>query len=338
MSVNFKLAIKNLFFYVIMIFCCLETAFRILGYEPFMNDDYTINAIPEKAFLGHPELGIQLNPGKYQITVNNALVFNAHHLEATNRHVSACSVPSAPDVLFLGCSFTYGFGVNDEQHFTSLIQKKYQDLNFQNAGVVGYGTVQSLLQLREQVGKAPLKVVLLNFSSFHFMRNTLSPQYRANLKIGYQRSSDDVGLLMSRAKFPYKSSCADSIQYVPWKEIYKNWPGRAYLASINWIQTSIDAYQENIPAQIESTACLLEEMNVICKKNNIKFGVVCLDSTPETAFLKNKVPDLPWIDVGFDFSNKQTINHPYDTHPNPAGHQQIADSIEPFLNHLLHEK
>jgi lysophospholipase L1-like esterase len=337
MSINFTSVIKNVFFYVVMVCCCLEIALRILGYAPFMNDDYSITAEPERAFLGHPKLGIQLNPGQYHITINNALAFSTHHLEGNTRHVPGCPRPSEPDVVLLGCSFTYGFGVNDDEHFTSLLQQEHPDLSFRNAGVVGYGTVQSLIQLQEQLSEHQPRVVLLNFSSFHFMRNTLSPQYRANLKIGYRRSSDHVDLQMSQARFPYKESCKDSIQYVPWHAVYHNFPGREWLASINWIQTSYDAYREDIPAQIEATACLLRDMHAICASNNIPFGVVGLDATPQTALLKSKVPHIPWVNVGFDFADVQLINHPHDTHPNPRGHQHIASSIAPFLNQLLHE-
>lgn len=321
-----------------MVFCCLEIAFRILSYESFHNIDYSVAAQPDNAFMGDAELGIQPNPGTFQITINKGLTFNAHHLKNRSRFVSECPNATKTNILFLGCSFTYGFGVNDDQHFTSLLQKKHPALSFQNAGVIGYGSVQSLLQLKEQVKTQPLKAVILNFSSLHFMRNTLSQQYRSNLKIGYGRSSHTVDSKMSRSRFPYLSSCEAPIQYAPWEEIYKNWRGREWLASINWIQTSYDYAKEDLPAQVEATICIIQEMAAICQENNIPFGVACLDTTPETDLLKAQVSPTQWVDVGFDFSNQRFINHPYDSHPNPAGHRQIADKIGPFLTQLLHEK
>lgn len=320
-----------------MVFCCLEISFRILGYEPFKNNDYSVVAEPENAFVGHPQLGIQLRPGVFQITLNKGLTFQAHHLDANSRQVSGCPDPTNPDILFLGCSFTYGFGVNDDQHFTSLLQKKHPDLSFQNAGVIGYGSVQSLLQLKELVKTRSLKAVVLNFSSFHFMRNTLSRQYRSNLKIGYARSSRQVEHQMIRARFPYQASCGGNIEYAPWAEIYENWRGREWLASINWIQTTYDHIREDLSAQIETTACLIREMATICQEYHIPFGVACLDATPETEVLKTKLSAVPWVDVDFDFSDHSLINHPSDSHPNPAGHQRIAEKMEPFLTKLLHE-
>jgi hypothetical protein len=334
-----KINLKNLLFYLMMACCCLEVAFRIMGYEPWKNDDYSVVAQPENAYVGHQDLGILNNPGTYRITMNEGLVFNTRHLEDNTRYVGAGPDTAVKDVVMLGCSFTYGFGVNDDQPFTSLLQQQFPEVSFQNAGVIGYGTVQSLLQLKELVKNQHPKVVILDISSFHFMRNTLSPQYRSNLKIGYGRSSHRVDNQMSKARFPYKSSCADTIQYAPWKNIYQSWPGREWLATINWFQTLYDLSREEVGRQIEVTACLIREMESICRANAIRFGVACLDSSPETNALKERLlPQMPWVDVNFDFSNQQWINHPYDTHPNPTGHQYIATSIVPLLNTLLDEK
>lgn len=338
MRINVKTGFKRLIYYPIMVFCCLEIAFRILGYEHYKNEDYSVQAQPADAFRGHASLGIQLHPGEYQITINDALSFHARHLGNHTRYVSDCPDPDYPDVLFLGCSFTYGFGVNDDQHFTSVLQQKYPEWSFRNTGVIGYGTVQSLLQLQERVDSRQLKAVVLNLSSFHFMRNTLSPQYRSNLKIGYARSSQSVENQMEQARFPYRPSCEDTIRYAPWKKIYKNWPGRERLASINWFQTLYDASREDRDTQVETTLCLIREMDAICKARGIRFGVACLDTTPETDWLKSEVAPIPWVDVGFDFSDQALTNYPYDSHPSPAGHQLIAKNIAPLLTTLLHEE
>jgi hypothetical protein len=330
-----KAWLRNLLYYPIMAFCCLEIALRILGYESFQNEDYSVKSSPENAFVGDATLGIRLNAGEYRTTVNGGLTFGATHLATNSRLVVGNAKPDSSDVVFLGCSFTYGFGVNDGENFTSLLQNKFPKWNFQNAGVIGYGSVQSLLQLRELVEKQPLEAVVLNFSSFHFMRNTLSPQYRANLKIGYGRSSTNVENQMNEAKFPFKMACGNEIQQVSWSEIYENWWGREWLASVNWWQTSYDYFQEDLPKQIEITACILNEMNTICQENNIRFGIACLDSTPETDLLKSKLAELNWLDVGFDFTNEKLTNHPFDSHPNGLGHRQIAGKIEPFLIELI---
>ena len=328
--------LKWLLVYPVVVFLCLEIAFRIMGYQHFKNDDYSIRSNPKNAFVGHPKLGIQLNPGTYQININNGLAFEACHLDNHSRYVAGRK-QNHSNVLLLGCSFTYGFGVDDGQTFASLLQKAYPDAGIQNAGVIGYGSVQSLMQLKEQLEAGHLKVALLHFSSYHFMRNRLSQQYRSNLKIGYKRSSQDVDNLMKQSKFPYKTSCDGPIEFASWESMYSNWPGRDWFAAINSMQTAFDKASEDIEQQLEITACILKEMNDLCRKKGVEFGVVCLDNTPETIQLKKRLDGLNWLDVNFNFNSKELTNYPYDSHPNRKGHKLIADKIQPFLRGLLNE-
>jgi len=328
---------KWVLLYPTVIFLCLEIAFRIMGYGSFHNDDYSIKATPKNAYVGHEDLGIQLNPGRYKITLNDKVKFVANHNEGNHRFVPESRYSAAPDLLFLGCSFTYGYGVNDDENFPSLIQKEFPELSVRNAGVIGYGTVQSLIQLKEAVEEGSVKTVLLNFSSFHFIRNNLSQAYRSNLKIGYQRSSSEVDNQMKNSRFPLKASCDSEIEFQPWETMYSNWAGREWLAAINWMQSAYDNSKDDVENQSEITACIISEMAELCKKKGIVFGVVCLDTTAETKKLKTKLSNIPWLEINFDFGNKKYTNLPYDSHPNKRGHRLIAKRMKSFLNDLLNE-
>jgi len=337
MKQKLKTTLKWVILYPTVIFLCLEIAFRILGYDSFHNDDYSIKSSPINAYVGHSELGIQLNPGKFKITLNDKVKFIAHHENGNHRFVPGNSNPDSPDVLFLGCSFTYGYGVNDDENFPSLIQKEFPLTSVRNAGVIGYGTVQSLMQLKDAIKKESVKTVLLNFSSFHFMRNNLSPAYRSNLKIGYQRSSSEVDNQMKNARFPYKASCDSEIEFQPWETMYSNWTGREWFAAINWMQSGYDSSNEDVEGQVEITACIINEMVQLCENNEISFGVICLDSSPETKLLQKRLTDVNWLDINFNFKSKKYTNLPYDSHPNKKGHQLIAKRIKLFLIGRLNE-
>jgi len=328
--------LKWILWYPIMVFLCLEIAFLILGYRRYTNDDYSIKANPTNAFVGHPSLGIALNPGMFEITVNDSLKFKSHHLENKSREV-VFRTRDTTDVLLLGCSFTYGFGVNDEATFASLLQKRHAELGIKNEGVIGYGTVQSLLQLKKAVEQDPPKTALLVFSSYHFMRNTLSPEYRSNLKTGYHRSAQNIENLMSEARFPYREGCTNQISLDAWDELYEVWPGRNWFASFNWFQTLRDRFAEKPGIQIEVTLCIIKEIQKICKENNIAFGLVCLDKDWRTEALHASLSEIPWLDIDFDFKKKEWVNEPYDSHPSPKGHAYIAEKIEPFLSKLIYE-
>jgi hypothetical protein len=325
-------------YYPLLVIACFEAAARIMGCGTFYVEDYTVEASPHNAYIGDSTYGIRLNPGEYHLTLNKTISFSATHLENGTRRVSGCADAENPQVALLGCSYTYGYGVNDEQTFASLLQQKFPDQPIQNAGVIGYGTVQSLLQLKELIKIGSVKTVLLNFSSFHFMRNGLSPVYRSNLKIGYQNSSTDVESRMSSARFPYKPSCSEPINFESWENMYYNWPARGWLASVNWTQLIIDKVHKNGLDERAIAACLIQEMADLCEANGIGFGVVCLDRTVETERLHEDLGAINWLDIDFDFNSEALTNLPHEGHPSPAGHRFIAAKIEPFLADLLHEK
>lgn len=336
MKSRWKTIAKWCFLYPVVFVLCLELALRILGWGTFYVDNYSIKAEPENAFIGHDQFGIQLNPGEYKITLNDALEFRTTHGVGNYRITPGNALVEDSDVLMLGCSFTYGYGVDDDKNFTAVLQKAFPDLNFKNGGVIGYGTVQSLMQLREVVRTDSLKAVLLNFSSFHFMRNGLSQTYRSNLKVGYQRSSLEVESLMQRARFPYITSCDLEIHYQPWETMYTNWYGREWSAIVNWRQLADDRRRDADLDELRITECIIREIAALCEERDIAFGLVCLDSTAETEALRRTLPGLPWLNTNFDFTSEALTNLPYDSHPGVAGHQYLAKKIEPFLTQLLY--
>lgn len=327
--------LKWMLVYPLMSFFCLEIAFLLLGYRPWQNEDYSIRANPPDAFTGHSTLGLQNNPGEYHIQVNDSLSFTSVHLPNRNRAVPGGD-SAGQDLVLLGCSFTYGFGVDGKETFAARMQEAFPALSVTNKAVPGYGTVQSFLQLEELLQHRNPEMVLLVFSSYHLMRNTLSPTYRKNLTTGYKRSSKNVANLMETARFPYRKNCLSPIQYASWDSLYKDWPARQYLASVNWFQTLGDRYNEDVQGQIEVTACLIKEMHTRSKNEKIPFAVVCLDTTEATAKLQQQVPDIPWLDVGFDFAKKEWVNLPYDSHPSAGGHAIIASKLIPFIKNLRH--
>lgn len=335
MKSRWRAIAKWCFLYPVVFVLCMELALRLLGWGTFYVDDYSIRTEPENAFIGHSELGIQLNPGQYSITLNDSVRFTATHGRGNYRQVPSSRNELNPELLMLGCSFTYGYGVNDDENFAAILQKQFPDLSIANRGVIGYGTVQSLMQLREAVKGDSLRVVVLNFSSFHFMRNGLSQTYRSNLKMGYQRSSQTVESLMQEARFPYVTSSDLQIGYQAWESMYTNWYGREWSAIVNWRQLANDRRKDAAIDELMIAACLIREMAQICEERGIAFAVVCLDTTAETIQLQQALKELPWMDTGFDFTDEALTNLPYDSHPSAEGHAYLAEKMKPFLTRLI---
>lgn len=327
-----KIGLKWVLLYPFVLLFCFEIALRILGYGTFHYSHYSIKSNPESPFIGDSTLGIALNPGEYSITLNDVVNFTAtHNSNGTRKVPSKIKDNLLNKTVLLGCSFTYGYGVNDDQTFAALLQEYYKDIKVENLGVVGYGTVQSFMQLQKLLLESPPNRVILNFSSFHFMRNNLTTRYRVNLKIGYKNSSQHVNSLMNSAQFPYVESTDLKIKHSKWENIYTNWMGRETFATVNWMQSSYEAYRSNKEESLTLTAALIDSMNQLCIAKNVDFGIVCLDSTTETKALHNQLKNIPWLDVYFDFTNKKTTHLPYDSHPNIIGHQNISNKIIPFI-------
>ena len=72
------------------------------------------------------------------------------------------NLPEAENnILLVGDSFVFGLGVNDNETFTALLNKRSAKSNFINLGCIGYSTVQEYLWTKEVLSKFnPQKVIL----------------------------------------------------------------------------------------------------------------------------------------------------------------------------------
>jgi len=318
----------------VLFFPVLEGIVRITGGRPFENQEYNVRINPTPAFLGNDSLGIELIPGTFEFQLNDSIRFLATHTESGQRVVSTSDSQSIekPKIIMLGCSFTYGYGVNDFENFPSLLQAKNQRIQIHNYAVPGYGSVQSLLQLDHALAQKP-KQVVLNFSSLHFMRNTLNLFFRQSLKLGYTRSTNRGNGFMQDSKFPFVMEGDKEIKYEEWNEVYSNWSGREKFAAINWLQSLWDRVQYDKTENIIATFEVIDRMAKKCEANNVDFIVSCIDLTEKTKELEKmcSANNISWAELGFDFTNEELTNLPYDTHPNAKGHKFLADKISTFL-------
>ncbi|MCR9171124.1 MAG: hypothetical protein NXI10_01425 [bacterium] len=328
-------ALKYTLIYSVITFVLLEGLLWILGYRPYANTDYEVHSSPKNPYVADAKLGIQLNPGTYHFTLNKKVKFTATHSDNGQRFIPGADANQTENVVFLGCSYTYGYGVNDNASFAAIAQQEHPEWNVENTAVVGYGTAQHLLQLRDQLKENEPKAVILCLSSVHFIRTVLSQHYRSNLRIGYRRSSSDVDGRMSGARFPYFDDYSGKAKFASWEELYSEIPGRYWSASINFIQHIRDRSNEPQCDAVDITAYLIREMQALCKAKGVPFGVVCLDTNHETAELHEKLKGVAWKNVGFSFKSKKYTHLPYDSHPNAKGHQKIAQSVVPFIEKLV---
>lgn len=320
-------------FIIALIPICFELALWVLQYRPYRQKAYEIQSTPELCLISHPTLGFGLNPGAYSVTINDGLSYTVTHGLDSLRVTSAKALPdSLPECWLLGCSYTYGMGVNDEETFAWLLQEAHPEFRVRNFGVPGFGTVQSYLQLKRLLasGETPTNVIL-NYADFHDERNVLAPRYRHALSVGFRGADSTINDVMEGSRIPFASMNGESLQLqsVAWDSLYQDWRGRSTFASVNFWQTFSDNIHQYDLAPRKTTILLIREMDSMCRNRQIPFAVMGLTQTKETESLLQTLDSLgiSTQDISVDLQDS-TYNHlPYDSHPNALAHREYGEGI-----------
>lgn len=311
----------------------IELGLRILGFRPYEITPYTIQSEPAFCLIPHPQLGFGLQPGSFDISVNQGPGFKARHGADSLRITPPDTLPEAqPEIWMMGCSYTYGMGVGEAQTFTALLQQKFPHYRFRNFGVPGYGTVQSYLQLKKSLaeGEKPALVVL-NYADFHPSRNVLSPPYRKALFMGFQTSNEAVSQYAYRSRIPYVDPLAEGLEIraEKWEHLYQNWPGRHYFSLINLGQDVSDYFREGRMRPREKSLDLILEMQALCQEAEIPFVVSLLTEheTNETLLTQLGQQGIFMVDMALDLREPGLNMLPYDAHPSARAHALYAAAL-----------
>lgn len=324
------------FYLILLAFPLSEIAARIVGYRPYYIEEYTITSSPSNSLLPDSILGLALAPGAFEVTINKGLTYTATHDSSGYRQIPHNNAPAREDTcFFMGCSFTYGMGVNDQSTFAAICQKgqsKYEIVNF---GVPGYGTVQSLLQLEDALrnGSRP-DLVIMFFSKLHFDRNVLAPSFRKALKHGYERSARSINHMADISRFPYFEIEENRIKSIPWKSMYTNWTGRENFAIINYLNSNVDKANREKLDPVGTTKQLFTLMHELCIKHDVRLNVCFLDEDKNVNEIRNYCErnGVTCTSISLTHNDPEYTNLPFDSHPNEKGHERIAKQIMPWLD------
>lgn len=324
-------------FILLIIFPLAEIACRIVGYRPYEQAEYKITAQPTNCLIGDSTFGFALNPGRCQVTINNHVTYRATHEQNGRRKTSGAQAKNDHSIFLMGCSFTYGMGVNDDETFASILQKEHPAINIENFGVPGFGTTQSILQLQAEIRKRSIpKMVVLHFSKLHFDRNALTPQFRSDLKVGFVKSGPHHRG-MSNARFPYlKSPKATSFSWCTWDQLYPEWSGRNTFALVNFLALNRERNTLKKMDVVGISKELILQISELCEANKIPFRICFLDDDVKIEELRKIAikNDIPFKNVHLRHTDKKLTQLPYDSHPNKKGHQLIAKTIAPWIRSI----
>jgi hypothetical protein len=252
--------------------------------------------------------------------------------------------PAHADVLFVGCSFTWGAGVEYQDTFAARLEKTL-GVPTANMALFAYGTTQALQMLRRYGDMTP-KLVIYPFINDHLRRNIAScaPSFypfcldvsHVSWRSGRAEIAPPNSNGVKRIDLQVRSQThwLDPITWVTHRlnVIY----GR-----VNWAWSrSIEANKEQQDAALEF---LLTEMARSVDDIGAKLLVVYLpvtsnESPPDVLERSLARLRIPLLDLSAPFreytsgGQKPELYLP-DFHPSAIGHALVAERLASFIEH-----
>ena len=308
-------------------------------------------------FAYHPELGLihvpnqhgrRSFPGDYNYHyTNNSLGLRG------SRDYSEKS--EGLRILLLGDSFTYGMGVNDEQTFAVLAEKKLKILDYPieiiNAGVIGMGTDYGLRFYNFLDSKFHSEVVVLCFFANDFQDNDQEKSYRINengtISPNFMNPQWQKKNILVRSNFYNWLICwSHSVNLL--KNVVVHILGTGALSEYNRINGGY-SNEDNI----KKTQLFIHKLKNETRKRNAAFYIFYIPDRLDVEYYRHngmipkdeKIIDTIAQDLGIDLislttrlSQERDLDRIYyhkDGHFTPTGHEIAASVLAPFLNQAI---
>ncbi len=311
----------------------LELALRFVGYAPYGGKDPRMD-INSAQFFDSVKGWRSSEGSTVKIAFKqNTKPFNETVLSSGKRATkiknSFFQKPEfrKPQLVFLGCSFMFGFGVSDKDTLPWIIQNEMPEREVINFGTKGYGTYQNLLSMEEVVIKDLKNVFIYGFNDFHETRNILYPPIIRNV----MRQNELKNFYVPYCDLDKKG---ELVRHAP--KGFPEFPLRSSSAIISLIE---DIYfsLKTIPYLLKKdriTKLLLIEMNNLAEDNGDKFIVLLqrlsLEKKKEyISFLKDN--KIKYIDGVHPKQNEPEMQLSFDSHPNQKMYQYWAKLVVDYF-------
>lgn len=325
-------SILTLIIVVAVIAAAAELMARAKGSEPYQAYTHPIRLEGGDQFFQKDELlGFKLNEGNFTVYLNDSFSFKATHTALGHRRSYPTDkfVLNDPDKIIwvFGGSYTYGWSVNDQEAFPTLLQQQCIDCQVVNFGVPAYGTLQSLLQLEQAIEQncAP-DIVVLAYAGFHDMRNvdsrmwgkTLAPFNRLGPMQRPVTSFDSTGeLTINNIPLQYEPlPLQDKSALV---HFYEQWQNSEQLTELQAQQIS------------QQLVARFDEKVRACGSRFVLATLVQDDrSNDMIQYCRSK--GIEHTDMMVDLSKPGMTNEPNDSHPSAKAHKGYAKALEFLFN------
>lgn len=327
-NVVFRL-ITYLIFPIFLSTTTAEIVLRAAGYKPWQIENVDVAVEPKgNFFTKDSELGYKHLPGKFKVTLNGNYSFNATHLNNSLRITHPLNTynlqSTKPEIWIFGCSFTYGWSLNDNETYAWLLQDKLPQYEIVNFGVNGYGTLHSFIQFKEALKQRNKpKVAVIAYAGFHDRRNTLlrarSKQMAAWNKLGILFQPD--ARLKKNNNFTYSMT----------KLEYREFPLMRVSALSHFLEVNYNQWEEGLYRSHQVSKAIILEFHRLAEANNVKLVVAGINSGSAKMLEELSKEGIATVDISVDLKIPANNNLPHDLHPSAIANRQYAEKLDGFL-------
>ncbi len=287
----------------------------------YHHDRRMIQLLPQTSIY-NSKLFYTLKPGKF--VFKNREFANTYYVNSEGMRDKYKNLKN-PRILFLGDSFTMGWGVEQRETFPYIVEKKLNKKCL-NTGISSYGTA------RESTIASPYITDSLEFIVIQYCLNDYD-ENRQFIKNDFQLEISDLNTLRRT-----KNNHLKSVNY----RLFKHLIGITY-----FIKHRTKLWYKNQPETnytLESNAGKLFYKVVENMKlpDNVQVIAFSLDVNQSTPYFINQLSTIKeeknlknWHLI--DFSDKLQSQHYYrlDGHLNKTGQEVVADEISKMISELL---
>ena len=306
-----------------------ELSLRLLGFEvarPSVNNFHLKNS--RKGFFAADELLGFTTKKNFEdsVILSPNLSFWTEHDSNGFRKEKAVVENSVfrKSIWILGCSFTYGWGVENKHSFPFLLSEKLQDWEVKNWGIPAYSTLQSKILLENLFSKTDSfpEWVVLAYASFHDQRNTGSPFWLQAIQ------SQEM---LEQFQIPVIRRPGSGIQKVALEQ-NNSWGTEVSALANLWNQSRMKRRDESYSKEQIRNEILLE-MAKKCEQNQVRFAVAILDSNSTSVSVKKYLSSngIPAEFISVNLNEPGMSLMPADPHPSIEAHQIFAKKLFNFL-------
>lgn len=225
-----------------------------------------------------------------------------YHMTPDGHRRTPAPKSSQGDVLCLGCSFTFGAGVEDDEAYPALLASKHWPTHHvYNCGVNGTGVGTALLLMEHWLKSRPAPAAALyGWIPNHSVRNQLRGSFHQGLGRWFPAFDVQDGQLVRLGPMPHDDAALPDSHALTRKEY-------------------------------ELTLVLFEELRGLCQKHDVPLYVLSLE-TPNYVMRRLAERGFQVIDVSPAGAEPGSY-FPKDRHPTAAWHERaarlIAEKITP---------